>query len=73
MLTNFVLLRDHYPFIAFKKVERKQYIRKNDGYFKPFLAYVAGLLEQSLTAYLQGIKGKEKDKPEEQLLPLVEL
>ncbi len=75
LLTNFILLRNQYPFIVFKKVERKQYIRtllkSNDGYFKPFLEYVAILLDQSLTTYLSAIKSKS-DKTEE-LLSLSEL
>lgn len=60
LLTNFVLLRNHYPFIIFRKVERNQYIdalhKADDGYFKPFLVYVARLLEQMLGTYLSDSK-----------------
>lgn len=63
LLTNFILLRNHYTFVAFKKVERNQYLRNlqkaDNGYFKPFLIYIAGLLSQSLDAYLQGIEAKK--------------
>jgi hypothetical protein len=41
LLTNFVLLRNHYPFIIFKKVERKQYVdtlSKADDNFKASLS-----------------------------------
>jgi len=75
LLTNFILLRNHYPFIVFKKVDRKQYIRtlqkaSDDGYFEPFLIYTAGVLEQSLDTYLHALKG---DTKKEKLLPLTVL
>jgi Fic family protein len=74
LLTNFILLRNHYPFVVFKKVDRNQYIRTlrkaNDGYFEPFLIYTAGVLEQSLDTYLHALKG---DKKKEKLLPLTVL
>lgn len=58
--------------MVFKKVERNQYLRNlqkaDNGYFKPFLIYIAGLLSQSLDAYLQGIEGKKQ-----KLLTLSEL
>jgi hypothetical protein len=42
LLTNFVLLRNHYPFIIFKKVERKQYVdtlsKADDNNFKASLS-----------------------------------
>jgi Fic family protein len=74
LLINFILLRNHYPFIVFKKVDRNQYIRTlrkaNDGYFEPFLIYTAGVLEQSLDTYLHALKG---DTKKEKLLPLTVL
>lgn len=78
LLTNFVLLRHHYPFIVFKKVDRSQYLRclqkADDGYFKPFLLFVAGLVNQSLETYLQGLKGGDQGEGEGKgLLPLSEL
>lgn len=61
LLTNFVLLRNRLPFIVFRKVERNQYLlclrKADDGNFKPFLIYVAGLLKQTLDTYLHGIEG----------------
>jgi hypothetical protein len=71
IISNYVMLRNHYPFIVFKKVDRNQYIRtlrkaSDDGYFEPFPLYTAGVLEQSLDT----LKG---DKKKEKLLPLTVL
>jgi cell filamentation protein, protein adenylyltransferase len=73
LLTNFILLRNHYPFVVFKNVDRNQYLRTlrkaNKGYFEPFLLYTAGILEQSLDTYLSAIKGDRKEDTE-RFLPL---
>lgn len=67
LLSNFVLLRNHYPFIIFRKVERKQYLdalqKADEGYFKPFLVYFARLLEQMLDTHLL-----PKERPQLQTL-----
>ena len=72
LLTNFILLRHHYPFIVFRKVERSQYLRSlrkaDNGDFEPFLTYVAGLVKQILDTYIQG-----GSKRRRKLYPLSEL
>jgi Fic family protein len=79
LLTNFILLRNCYPFIVFKKVDRNQYLRSlqkaDDGYFRPFLLFVAGLVRQSLETYLHAIEdgGGSGRRQQQKLLPLAEL
>jgi len=76
LLTNLILLRHRYPFIVFRKVERKQYLetlRKADqGEFEPFITFVARLVEQALDSYLLALSPASQSEPTE-LLPLSEL
>jgi hypothetical protein len=65
LLTNFILL--------------SQYIRSlqkaDDGYFRSFLLFVAGLVRQSLETYLHAIEdgGGSGRRQQQKLLPLAEL
>jgi Fic family protein len=73
LLTNLILLRNHYPFIVFHHVEKEQYRRllnkADNGSFKPFLIYIARLAEQAIDLILQTMDGSEVTE----LLSLIEL
>ena len=62
LLLNFILLRNGYPFVVIKSVERNQYLANlrlaDRGDLKHFLQYIARCLEQTLDTYLIGIKNK---------------
>ena len=62
LLMNFILIKNKYPFVIIKNVEKKIYLRclylADHGEFEPFLTYMARCLEQTLDTYLLGIKNK---------------
>jgi Fic family protein len=68
LLTNFILLRNHYPFVVFNDNEKRQYrsllYKADNGDFEPFLKYIARLAEQGIDLMLSDVTD---------LLPLVEL
>ena len=80
LLMNFILIKNKYPFVVIKNVEKKKYLRclyeADHGEFDPFLTYIARCLEQTLDTYLLGIKNKgdiDNKTIKSQLLTLSEL
>ena len=72
LLLNLILVRNRYPFVVIRTVDKPQYLRALrqmdiSGDFKPFLIYVARCVEQTLDLYLVPDKPK---KSEEKFLPL---
>jgi Fic family protein len=63
LLLNFILVRNKYPFVVIKSVERKKYIEclrlADNGDFAPFLHFIAMCALQTLNTYLIGIRGTE--------------
>ena len=74
LLLNLILVRNKYPFVVIRAVDKPQYLRALrqmdvSGDFKPFLIYISRCVEQTLDLYL--ISGKAKS--EERFLSLSEL
>jgi Fic family protein len=74
LLLNFILVRNKYPFVVIKSVDRKKYTgclrRADNGDFAPFLHFIAMSALQTLNTYLIGVRGTE---PRRQLETLTEL
>ena len=75
LLLNLILVRNGYPFVVIKNVDKPQYLRALremdvSGNFKPFLIYISRCVEQTLDLYLMS---KKPAKKEEEFLPLAKL
>jgi Fic family protein len=75
LLLNLTLVRNGYPFVVIKSVDKPQYLRTLremdvSGNFKPFLIYVARCVEQTLDLYLMS---KKPLKKEDEFLSLAKL
>lgn len=74
LLLNLIIVRNGYPFVVIKSVDKPQYLRALremdvSGNFKPFLIYVARCVEQTLDLYLLSKKPRKEDV----FLPLAKL
>lgn len=62
LLLNFILLRNGYPFVVIKNVDRKQYLESlrlaDQGELDHFIQYIARCVEQTIDTYLLGIKNR---------------
>lgn len=74
LLLNLILVRNGYPFVVIKSIDKPQYLRALremdiSGNFKPFLIYVSRCIEQTLDLYLM----PEKPSKKEEFLSLAKL
>lgn len=74
LLLNLVLVKNGYPFVVIRSVDKPQYLRALremdvSGNFKPFLIYISRCVEQTLDLYLMSKKPAKK----EEFLPLAKL
>lgn len=74
LLLNLILVRNGYPFVVIKSVDKPQYLRALremdiSGNFNPFLIYVSRCIEQTLDLYLM----PEKPSKKEEFLSLAKL
>ncbi|NOJ28303.1 MAG: hypothetical protein DA330_09870 [Nitrososphaera sp.] len=74
LLLNLILVRNGYPFVVIKSVDKPQYLRALremdiSGNFNPFLIYVSRCTEQTLDLYLM----PEKPSKKEEFLSLAKL
>lgn len=67
LLLNLILVRNGYPFVVIKSVDKPQYLRALremdiSGNFNPFLIYVSRCVEQTLDLYLMSEKPSKKEE-----------
>lgn len=67
LLLNLILVRNGYPFVVIKSVDKPQYLRALremdiSGNFNPFLIYVSRCVEQTLDLYLMPEKPSKKEE-----------